>query len=82
MTLVAADIKALERIIDDQDCDGELKCYDSNFEPTCMADDFGVRSLLECREKNPEKCKSAILFGNTYLCKCPVRIHIKRTSGK
>ena len=77
-----AQIERIKKIIDYQDCDGELKCYDASFEPTCKADNFGVKSLLECKEKTPEKCKSALPFGSTYLCQCQVRAHIKTLIGK
>lgn len=68
--------KQIEEIAEGMDCAKDFECCEGSFANVCRAKDIGIDSFLECLEKNPQMCEFAMPFGNTFFCKCPVRIAI------
>jgi hypothetical protein len=74
--------KEIEEIIGKMECPKGFRCYESGLEALCSAKDIGTEVCLECLEENPPDCKFALtvgdsyLFGDSYLCACPLRIYI------
>lgn len=75
-------LRALERIMEQVECQKDFACYRSGLESLCAAKDIGTDICLECLEAHPENCKFALatgesyLFGDTFLCACPIRVYI------
>jgi hypothetical protein len=80
--------KELEKIMEGVDCPKDFACYKSGLKTICAARDFGTDICLECLEEKPQECKFALtvgesyLFGETYLCACPVRVYICKNFKK
>ena len=61
------------------DCAQNFSCYDLEPEILFRKRDLGLEEHLECVgcKENPSECQYALLiFGNIYLCTCPVRNYI------
>ena len=67
----------IQEIIGNMNCPMDFKCAESGFNELCKVKKYGIEDLLECLESNPSECKFALNFGNTYFCKCPLRVYIK-----
>lgn len=74
--------KEIEEIIGGMKCPKDFKCYKSGFENLCKAKDFGIKSYLECLEKNPQYCKFSLSFGYSYICQYPLRVYIVKKISK
>ncbi len=70
--------KTIEEIIDGLKCPKEFAGARSGFERLCKAQDFGLKSFLDCLDENPEACKFALSFGYGYLCQCPLRVYLAK----
>ena len=77
------DKKEIDEIKSSIDCKKDFQRVDSGFENLCKTKEFGgVEGFTKCLESNSLSCKFAMSFGEGYLCKCPLRIHIKKRIGK
>ena len=74
--------KQIEEIVEGMDCGKEFECCEGNFANVCRAKDMGIESFLECLEEKAQECEFAMPFGNSFFCKCPVRIAIARKLKK
>lgn len=74
--------KEIEKIIDGITCPKDFICYKSEFKNLGKARDIGIKSYVECLEKNPEDCVFSLSFGHSYLCKCPLRVYIAKNLEK
>ncbi len=85
ITMQGKEDRRLKEIIDsftcDKACDKDCQCYQSGLENLCKAQDVGITSFLVCLEKETD-CQHRISYGDSYYCKCPLRLHIKRELGK
>jgi hypothetical protein len=72
------DKKKIEEIIGGMQCPADFKCYKSELENVCKAQDIGLKECLACLEEDPRGCKFALPFGKTYLCRCPLRIYLAK----
>ena len=72
----------IEEIKGKMECPKGFKCLDSGFEGLCKARDFGVDGFLYCLEDKPFLCAFALPFSFIYLCRCPLRVFIKKKIGK
>lgn len=59
------------------DCRYEFVCLKNPFDAIAI-DENGPAGLLRCRGQLPESCEYAVGFGNTYFCKCPMKIFISK----
>jgi hypothetical protein len=59
-------------------CPKDNKCCKSKFYDICKAEDIGLESFIICLMKNPKKCVCSFSFGDTYFCKCPLRVYISK----
>jgi hypothetical protein len=77
-------VKAIERMMEHVSCPKDFACYRSGLEALCSAKDIGTDICLECLEPDPLECEFALatgdsyLFGDTYLCACPIRVYVCR----
>ena len=72
----------IETIICRIQCTKDTKCYESNLENICKAEDIGLPTHLVCLEENPQNCSFLISFGEKNYCGCPLRFHIARKLKK
>jgi len=75
------DKEKVKEILGDLECAKELKCTEGGLEKLCKARSIGSDEFMICLEKATE-CSFKVPFGQGYLCKCPVRIHIYKEFGK
>lgn len=66
----------IEEIINGVICPKDNKCCKSKFDGLCKAEDIGLESFTMCLLKNPQECVCSLSFGDTYFCKCPLRVYI------
>jgi hypothetical protein len=74
--------KEYRKIINRIQCTKDIKCYESNFENICKAEDIGLPLFLVCLEKKSEVCSFSVSFGSKYYCRCPLRIYAARELKK
>ncbi len=74
--------KEIEEIIGQMKCSKDFQCYRFGFEKVCKAREIGVESFLDCLEEKPLGCKFSMLFGDTYMCQCPLRVYIAKKLKK
>lgn len=72
----------IEDVMGQMDCAKNFECVRSNFTLLCQAKNFGLKDYIECLEAKPQHCIFALSFGETYFCRCPVRVYISKTLGK
>ena len=75
--------KEIKEIMRRMDCPKGFSCYKSGFRSICKAKNFGVESVIECLEDNPEQCDFAHPYGHLHFCRCPLRNYVEeRLSSK
>ena len=72
----------LEEITCRIQCKKDIKCYESNFENICKAEDTGLPTHLICLENKPQNCRFSLSIGEKYYCGCPLRFYIARELKK
>lgn len=75
------DVK-IKKLISKHKCSKKFVCYSSKFKDLCNAKDIGMQSYLLCLEKDPQNCDFSFFFIDEYLCKCSIRICIKKELNK
>lgn len=70
--------REIREIMRNMDCPHGFSCYKSGFREMCKAKDFGVESVIECLEDNPQECPFAHPYGHLYFCRCPMRNYIEQ----
>ncbi|MBU2622901.1 MAG: hypothetical protein KKD92_11350 [Proteobacteria bacterium] len=76
------DRKKTEEIMAGIQCPKNFKCAESGLDHLCKAEDFGAKDYLDCLEKNPSGCPFAVLFRNSHLCHCPLRVYLSKKLKK
>lgn len=77
-------VRAIEEMMQNLSCPKDFACYRSGLASLCSAKDIGTDICLECLEPNPLSCQFSLatgdsyLFGDTYLCACPIRVYLCR----
>ena len=56
-------------------CNKNFSC--GKHKDICKAEDKGWEGYLKCLEESPD-CNFSVNFGGMRMCKCPIRIHIKK----
>ena len=74
--------RKIEEIVGVMNCPKDFKCCESDFANVCKAKDIGIQSFLVCLEEDPQRCKFALSFGDSYLCQCPLRVYIAKKSER
>lgn len=74
--------KAIEDIMGQMDCPRDFECARSQFDNLCKARDFGLKNYIECLDTNPQLCDLSLSFGETYFCRCPMRVYISKKLKK
>jgi hypothetical protein len=69
-------VQRMEELL--KDCPKGLKISKSEVGIPCKTKDMGLESFFECLEKNPYTCRYHLHFGDSFLCRCPVRISIAK----
>jgi hypothetical protein len=75
-------VRAIEKMMENLSCPKDFACYRSGLEALCAAKDIGTDICLECLEADPSGCQFSLatgesyLFGETYLCACPIRVYV------
>lgn len=73
------DINAeIARIMGEMRCPKDFVCYTSGFETLCEVKDYGLESFVKCLAEERVDCPFSLSFGSGQLCKCPLRIYIKK----
>jgi hypothetical protein len=73
--------KEMREIMKGMDCPDGFSCYKNGFKNICRAKNFGVESVIECLEDNPQECKFAHPYGHLYFCRCPMRNYVEQKLG-
>ena len=76
MELTVEQRHEIEELIGRMTCRQDFMCYTSNFKSLCRAQDIGMDMFIKCLEDRSFGCEYSVNFGHSYLCKCPIRIHI------
>ncbi len=76
------DIKEIEGLFSDVDCQKGFCCLKSGLKNLCRAKDLGLDQFLECLENKPYDCSFAFKFGDHHFCKCEVRFYIAKKYNK
>jgi len=74
--------KKIESLMADMQCPKGFSCAERGFTRLCKAKDIGLESFLVCLEERPAACPFALSFGNSYFCKCPLRVHLSKKLKK
>ena len=72
----------IENIMRGMECAKGFKCYELGFHNLCHAKDIGMESFVECLESRTKECKFSFPFGHSHLCKCPLRIYVKKNLNR
>jgi hypothetical protein len=72
----------IEQIMSEIYCPRDFPCYKSGFEKIGKIRDIKAEGLLECLEKDSEKCQFSLTFGGGTCCLCPLRIYIASELGR
>jgi hypothetical protein len=72
--------KRIEEIIADIKCPKNFACYHSGFKDMCRGEDIGLDNYLSCLENFTSTvfCPFSLSFGNSYLCRCPLRVYVAK----
>lgn len=68
----------IERIASYMECPNDFVCRTSEYENLCKIRLIASDQLVECLEKNARIGKFELPFGNSTLCKCPLRRYIAK----
>ena len=75
------DINKIKQILGSLECRKDLLCAKRGLGDLCRTRDTRLETFLECLDDD-RSCSFRVPFGNGFLCKCPVRMYIKREIGK
>ena len=71
------DMEKIKQMLGDLECKKGFLCAKRGLEALCRAKNTRLETYLECLEED-HTCVFSIPFGHGFLCKCPVRMYIKR----
>jgi hypothetical protein len=74
--------KRIKEIICRIHCTKDKKCYESNLENICKAEDIGLPVHLVCLEEKPQNCSFLVSIGEKDYCGCPLRFYIAKELKK
>jgi hypothetical protein len=74
--------RQIQEIMRQVECKRDFQCYMSGFKDLCKIEDIGIPDSVRCLSKAPENCKYSFAFGDSYFCKCPLRIYIAKNFKK
>ena len=68
----------LKRIMAGMSCTKDFICSKSGFKNLCKANYIEQWNYVECLDEKPRRCSFSLTFGDTFLCICPVRVHLAK----
>ncbi len=68
----------LKRIMDGMRCPKEFICTKTGFKNLCEVNYSEKGKCVECLAEKPRLCSFSLTFGDTFLCICPVRVHLAK----
>ncbi|MDD5454593.1 MAG: hypothetical protein PHW62_03745 [Candidatus Ratteibacteria bacterium] len=74
--------KQIEKIMSGMKCNIGFACYKSGFKNLEKAKDTPLASFVECSNRYAWQCEYSLLFGSSYLCKCPLRVYVLKKMKK
>lgn len=78
MEITKEQARQIDRIAGDMECPSDFVCRTSEFEDLCKIRLIANGQLLECLEENAGRGKFEVPFGDSSLCKCPLRRYISK----
>ena len=78
MEITKEHARQIERIASDMECPNDFVCRTSGYENLCKIRLIAGGQLVECLEENARRGKFELPFGNSTLCKCPLRRYIAK----
>ena len=72
----------LKKIMNGMKCPKDFICTKARFTNLCKANDVGQEKYLECLEEQARQCSFSLTYGATFLCICPLRIHVAKELNK
>jgi hypothetical protein len=61
-----------------ENCPEECKCRQRGVDDLCYVRDIGLKSFVQCLEKDSLTCFHRIGFGRNYYCTCPVCVFMAK----
>jgi hypothetical protein len=74
--------RQIQEIMQQVECKRDFQCYMSGFKDLRKIKDIGMPDSVRCLSKGPENCEYSFAFGDSYFCKCPLRIYIAKNFKK
>ncbi len=68
--------RQMEKIMSKMKCPKDFACYKFDFKNFSKTKDVPMESFVECSSKDAWQCEYSLLFGSSYLCKCPLRVYV------
>jgi hypothetical protein len=68
--------REIEKLL--EDCPEGCKCLQQGVDNLCYVRDVGLKTFVQCLEKNSSTCFHQIIFGRTYYCSCPACVFIAK----
>jgi hypothetical protein len=74
--------KRIEEIMAGMECVRGFDHCKDGFENLCKAKDRGLEGYVDCMEDSETQCDFKLFFGDSVLCRCPVRVYIAKELKK
>lgn len=58
------------------ECSKDFRCVKHDFTEICRAKDVRLEEHLECLDEKAYECPFSISYGNSYYCRCPLRVYL------
>ncbi len=82
MDMTQDHIRQIEAVKSRTKCPRDFECEKSGFEKLGRARIIGQGDLVECLKERATACEFAMPFGDSYFCRCPLRLYVAKTFGK
>jgi len=82
MDMTQDHIRQIEAVKSRMKCPRDFECEKSGFQKLGRRRIIGRGDLVECLEKRAAPCAFAMPFGDSYFCRCPLRLYVAKTFGK
>ncbi len=74
--------KKVDEIRAEMQCEKNFTCLENNYKSLCKARDMGLEGYVECIDDGVLGCHFSLPFGNSYFCRCPLRVHLVKHADR
>lgn len=72
----------IDEIISQMQCKKGFQCSKPGFKALCEAKDIGLKDVVKCLNIPLGGCEYSFPFGDSYFCKCPLRVYLAKNLKK